>query len=328
MVKHLSGDVKIQAVEINTLVISESSRELFNYEAKQEFVTELANQIQSTGIYSPLVVYKKDEQYVIVDGVLRFLALQSLNLNEVNCIIQENYPTSTDEMKDRVISFNLKSTPSVEEKKRMIIHYLRLENENKLDGKTFEERIQMITAQFGKGWGRNNVINFKKVLKWEQNNPENTFKLSSRIVAEELSSERAKNFVDILEKPEYNYNLQKEEESKILENYLNENINLKKTESLIRDYNRKKEVGVTQVNIPSKITSDRYQIILGNCLDIEFPENTLLSAVYTSVTYFQQIHYGKEGIDKGKEFEIGWEKTPQKYVENLVEVMKKLQTTW
>ena len=323
MVQNLSGDVKIQAVEINTLVISESSRELFNYEAKQEFVTELANQIQSTGIYSPLVVYKKDEQYVIVDGVLRFLALQSLNLNEVNCIIQENYPTSTDEMKDRVISFNLKSTPSVEEKKRMIIHYLRLENENKLDGKTFEERIQMITAQFGKGWGRNNVINFKKVLKWEQNNLETTFNLSSRIVAEELSSERAKNFVDFLEKPEYNYNLQKEDESKILENYLNENINLKKTESLIRDYNRKKEVGVTQVNIPSKITSDRYQIILGNCLDIEFPENTLLSAVCTSVTYFQQIHYGKEGIDKGKEFEIGWEKTPQKYVENLVEVMKK-----
>lgn len=323
MVQNLSGDVKIQAVEINTLVISESSRELFNYEAKQEFVTELANQIQSTGIYSPLVVYKKDEQYVIVDGVLRFLALQSLNLNKVNCIIQENYPTSTDEMKDRVISFNLKSTPSVEEKKRMIIHYLRLENENKLDGKTFEERIQLITAQFGKGWGRNNVINFKKVLKWEQNNPENTFNLSSRIVAEELSSERAKNFVDILEKPDYNFDLQKEEESKILENYLNENINLKKTESLIRDYNRKKEVGVTQVNIPSKITSDRYQIILGNCLDIEFPENTRLDGIFTSVPYFQQIEYGKTGVEKVNEYEIGWEKTPQKYVENLVDVMKK-----
>ena len=145
MVTHLSGDVKIQAVEINTVVISESSRELFNYEAKQEFVSELANQIQSTGIYSPLVVYKKDEQYVIVDGVLRFFALQSLNLNSVNCIIQENQPASPEEMKDLVISFNLKSTPSVEEKKRMIIHYLRLENENKLDGKTFEERIQMIT---------------------------------------------------------------------------------------------------------------------------------------------------------------------------------------
>lgn len=323
MVQNLSGDVKIQAVEINTLVISESSRELFNYEAKQEFVTELANQIQSTGIYSPLVVYKKDEQYVIVDGVLRFLALQSLNLNKVNCIIQENYPTSTDEMKDRVISFNLKSTPSVEEKKRMIIHYLRLENENKLDGKTFEERIQLITAQFGKGWGRNNVINFKKVLKWEQNNPENTFNLSSRIVAEELSSERAKNFVDILEKPDYNFDLQKEEESKILENYLNENINLKKTESLIRDYNRKKEVGVTQVNIPSKITSDRYQIILGNCLDIEFPENTRLDGIFTSVPYFQQIEYGKTGVEKVNEYEIGWGKTPQKYVENLVDVMKK-----
>lgn len=323
MKTNLLLDQKIQAVEINTLVISESSRELFNYEAKQEFVTELANQIHSNGIYSPLVVYKKDEQYVIVDGVLRFLALQSLNLNEVNCIIQENYPTSTDEMKDRVISFNLKSTPSVEEKKRMIIHYLRLENENKLDGKTFEERIQMITAQFGKGWGRNNVINFKKVLKWEQNNPENTFNLSSRIVAEELSSERAKNFVDILEKPDFNYDLQKEEESKILENYLNENINLKKTESLIRDYNRKKEVGVTQVNIPSKITSDRYQIILGNCLDIEFPENTKLDGIFTSVPYFQQIEYGKTGVEKGNEYEIGWEKTPQKYVENLVDVMKK-----
>ena len=38
MVTHLSGDVKIQAVEINTVVISESSRELFNYDEKQEFV--------------------------------------------------------------------------------------------------------------------------------------------------------------------------------------------------------------------------------------------------------------------------------------------------
>ena len=98
MVTHLSGDVKIQAVEINTVVISESSRELFNYDEKQEFVRELANQIQSTGIYSPLVVYKKDEQYVIVDGVLRFFALQSLNLNSVNCIIQENQPASPEEM--------------------------------------------------------------------------------------------------------------------------------------------------------------------------------------------------------------------------------------
>lgn len=318
-----SENQKLQTVEINTVVISESSRELFNYETKQEFVSELANQIQSTGIYSPLVVYKKDEQYVIVDGVLRFLALQSLNLNEVNCIIQENHPASPDEMKDRVISFNLKSTPSVEEKKRMIIHYLRLEGDNKLDGKTFEERIQWVSAQFGKGWGRNNIINFRKVLKWEKKNPDTTFQLSSRVIAEEVSSERAKNFVDFLEKPEFNYNLEKEAEGRILENYLNEVINLKKAESLIRDYNRKKEVGLTKINIPSKITSDRYHILPGNCLDAEFPKGTLLDGIFTSVPYYAQIQYGQSGIDKGKEFEIGWEKTPQRYVENLIDVMKK-----
>lgn len=318
------GNQKIQALEINTLVISESSRELFNYDEKQEIVTELAKQIKFSGVYSPLVVVRKENDFEIVDGVIRFLALQSLNLNLINCFIIDDLTQSSEQFKDLIISFNLKSTPTPEEKKRIITHYLRLnEEDTKLDGKTFEERIQLISAQFGKGWGRNNIINFKKVLKWEKKNPDNPFNLSSRIAADKLSSDRAKNFVDFLEKPEFNYSLEKEEESKILENYLNENINLKKAESLIRDYNRKKELGVTQINIPSKITSDRYHIIPGNCLDAEFPQNTKLDGIFTSVPYYQQIQYGKLGVEKEKEFEIGWEKTPQRYVENIVEVMRK-----
>ena len=324
MTNKTSKDQKIQALEINTLVISESSKELFNYEEKKEIITELAKQIQTTGIYSPLVVVKKQQHYVIVDGVIRFEALESLNLNLVNCFILEEEPTSSEQLKDLIISFNLKSTPSSEEKKRMIIHYLRLnEVADKLDGKTFEDRIQFVTAQFGKGWGRNNIFNFKKVLGWEKKNPDTHFNLSSRIVSDELSSERAKNFIDILEKPDYNYNLQKEEESKILENFLNDTFNLKKAEYLIREYNRKKAAGITPINIPSKITSDRYHIIPGNCLDAEFPVNTQLDGIFTSVPYYQQIEYGKADIDEGQEHEIGREKSPIRYVENIVDVMKK-----
>jgi DNA modification methylase len=323
MSQKVSGDQKIQAVEIQSLVISESSKELFNYEDKKDIVIELSKQIQTTGVYSPLVVMKKEHYYVILDGVLRFMALESLNLNLINCFVLDEAPASSEQVKDLIISFNLKSTPSIEEKKKMIVHYLRLEDESvKLDGKTFEERIQFVTAQFGKGWGRNNVFNFKKVLGWEKKNPDTNFNLSTRIVSGEVSSERGKNFVDILENPRHNYSLEKEKESKILETFLKNVINLENAESLINDYNRKKEAGHTPINLSATISADKYHILPGNCLDTEFPVNTLLDGIFTSVPYFQQVKYGKN-VDKGQEFEIGREKTPQKYVENIVKVMKK-----
>mgnify|MGYP000920951670 CR=1 FL=1 len=139
MVQNLSGDVKIQAVEINSLVVSESSKELFSYEEKTELVNELAKQIQANGIYTPLAVAQQQNHYVVVDGVLRYLALKSLNLNSVECFVLNNVPESAEDFKVLIISFNLKSIPSPEEKKRIIIHYLRLnDSDKKLDGKTFE----------------------------------------------------------------------------------------------------------------------------------------------------------------------------------------------
>ena len=60
MKTNLLLDQKIQAVEINTLVISESSKRTFQYEVKNKSLSQnWPIKFRVPGIYSPLVVYKK-----------------------------------------------------------------------------------------------------------------------------------------------------------------------------------------------------------------------------------------------------------------------------
>jgi hypothetical protein len=65
-------------------------------------------------------------------------------------------------------------------------------------------------------------------LVFDNENPENALNLSTRLLENEISFDRAKKCLDILADPKNNYDLQKENEAKILEGYISKNYDLKK----------------------------------------------------------------------------------------------------
>lgn len=312
----------VTRLKLSQLEIPVEWDELFEREEKKQFIINLKKQIEKSGYCNPVVVFKFEDKYVIVDGVLRFLALKDLNLNEVDCIILESSPNSKDEVKDWIIEFNLKSVPTIEERKRLLSHYLRVvDTESELDDSTYNEKYRFISEQYGRGWGRNNVITFKKSLVFEKENPENTLNLSNKLLDNEVAFDRAKGVLNILNDEKNNYDLEKEKEAKVIEGFLNKKYDLRKTESLVRQYNHKKETGTTNFDIVTNIISDRYMILPGNSLDVKFPEGTLINGILTSIPYYNQIEYSEKD-SKNSEFEIGREKKPELFIRKIIDVMK------
>ncbi len=162
---------------------------------------------------------------------------------------------------------------------------------------------------------------------FDNENPGNALNLSARLLENEISFDRAKKCLDILADPKNNYDLQKENEAKILEGYISKNYDLKKAESMMRQYNTKVDRGTSEITVLNDISSDRYLILPGNSLDTQFPEGTLINGIFTSIPYFNLIEYGKDNISKGSkdigaELEIGREKKREDFVGNIVDVMK------
>lgn len=312
----------VTKLKLSQLEIPEEWDELFDRKEKKQFIQNLKKQIEKSGYCNPIVVFKFEDKYIIVDGVLRFLAVQDLNLNEVDCIILDICPNSSDEVKDWIIEFNLKSVPTVEERKRLLSHYLRVvDSESELDESTYNDKYKFISEQYGRGWGRNNVITFKKSLVFEKENPENSLNLSNKLLENEVSFDRVKCVLDILDDEKNNYNLEKEKEAKVIDGFLNKKYDLRKTESLVRQYNHKKETGTTNIDIVTNIISDRYMILPENSLDVKFPEGTLINGILTSIPYYNQIEYSEKD-SKNSEFEIGREKKPELFIKNIVDIMK------
>lgn len=313
---------KVTKLSTSQLEIPKEWDELFNRKEKKQFIKNLENQIRKTGYCSPIVVFKSEDKYVIVDGVLRFVTIKNLDLNEIDCIILDNEPESKDELKDWIIELNLKSVPTIEERKKLLSHYLRIVDcESELDETTYNDKYRFISEQYGKGWGRNNVITFKKSLIFEKENPENGLDLSTKILENEISFDRAKQTLDLLTKNNLDYNIEKEQEAKIVDGFINKKYDLGKAKSLVRQYNTKKETGITVIDPITKISSEKYTILPGNCLDTQFPEGTLLNGIFTSIPYYNQIEYSEKNT-KDQEFEIGREKKPGDFTRNIVDVMK------
>lgn len=317
----------VTKLSLTQIEIPEEWDELFDRKKKEQFIKKLQKQFVKTGCYVPLMVFQYDDKYIIVDGVLRFLALQDLNLNQIDCIIIEKTPNSKDQVKDLIIEFNLKSVPTIAERIRLLSHYLRVVECDEEDETSCNEKYGFISEQYGRGWGRNNVITVKRALVFDKENPVNPLNLSERLLENQMSFDRAKKCLDLLADPKNNYDLSKEIDAKILQGFTNNNYDLKKTESLIRQYNTKVDKGTSAITVLNDISSDRYLIIPGNSLDTQFPEGTKINGIFTSIPYFNLIEYGKDEISRenkevGCDLEIGREKKREDFVENIVDVMK------
>jgi len=316
-VKFYQGNV-ITKLPIEEVEISNESKELFDYKKKSAIVNELKKTIETNGIYSPLFVFKKGTKYTIVDGVLRYLALKSLNFNEVDCVILDIKPTCSNGLKDLIIRYNIKSTPTTSEKIKMYAHLLRLDDDSK-HNKTFEEGAELISAINGKGWKRNNSYNFKKIYLWDKQSPNNNLDLVEKVVTGEISFDKAKTIIEILTDPSYNYDIVKEKEIQILQKYSKGLINKSKALSLINQYNFKKNDGLTRLLPTEKLSTEKYKVIYGDSKQATFPDDTSIDLIFTSPPYYKLINYGKLD-EENREYEIGNEPTVDEFCKNLTMV--------
>ena len=70
----------ILRVNINDVEVSEVTKTIYDYSNREDEITALVESIGSIGQQQPITVIKKDEKYLVLDGVLRLEALHSFKI--------------------------------------------------------------------------------------------------------------------------------------------------------------------------------------------------------------------------------------------------------
>ncbi|WP_027383263.1 DNA methyltransferase [Epilithonimonas caeni] len=313
---------KVDVIPTNLIEIPEEWNQLFT-EEREEFIGELRKKIEKSKFYTPIIVFFCDGKYIIIDGVLRFKAIQRLGLDQIDCFVLDIEPQSADEVKDLIIEYKLRSEIDSKEIQKMIYHYLRIGHEKTINDETLNKRILYLAEILGKGWSRSNLFFFLALLKWEKKYPENHLQMSSKVLSGDLTINKTNEIRKILDDEFRPYTLDNDLESGILEKYINGEIRfLKDVIKLIDSYLNKTEERFTPLNIPDVISADRYQVFHNDARKMIFPEETKIHGIFTSPPYYKQIRYSKPE-DPEYDNELGWEETPEKYVDNVVSIIKK-----
>ena len=172
----------------------------------------------------------------------------------------------------------------------------------------------MVTSLLGvKGWKRNNVFTLENILRWEKKNGTDLH-LSEKVLSNEISVNKAQETIRLIEDP--SFDREKERECKVIEGFLKGDYNAAKAVDLYRVYDKKKSEKPTVINIYPK-DKRNFTIIPGNMEDIQLPEDLLIDTVFTSPPYYKLVKYGDDPN------ELGWEKTPEEYIERLSNILMK-----
>jgi hypothetical protein len=195
---------------------------------------------------------------------------------------------------------------------------LRIDEEDKNPKRDRETRIKLVEGKLGKGWKKNNVLTFEKLLYWVKENG-NVYDLVDKIILGEVSINKVGCFLKTLERNDYD--LKKEQEALILKQFLNGNINELQVNNLILVYNVKKDEPFTDFEL-TDVDREKFKIIVGDCKTTKLPEETKIDLVMTSIPYYQQVKYGDNEDGDLVKNEIGWEKRPEDYVKNVCETFR------
>ncbi len=126
--------------------------------------------------------------------------------------------------------------------------------------------------------------------------------LSTKLLNNEVSFEKVNQVLKLLSDSKYDYNLRKKKvKLKFLTVFCKIKYDFRKAESLIRQYNNKKEIGVTEIKPNFTTSNERFMILPGNSLDTKFPQGTIINGILTSIPYFNQIEYSEKN-SKNNEF--------------------------
>jgi len=301
-------------INIHDVVVSEVTRSIYDYSNREDEITALVESIGTVGQREPIIVINNDEKYLVLDGVLRLEAMKSLKSDEIDAIVIEFDVTDEFSLSDLIIHHQIRKQKTNREKLNEVKTLLRIDSEKTNPLRDKEARITLVTSLLGvKGWKRNNVFTLENILRWEKKNGTDLH-LSEKVISNEISVNKAQETLRLYELP--SFDREKEKECKVIEGFLQGYYSAAKAVDLIKVYDRKKTERPTEIKLYP--TDDRnFSILPGNIEDIQLPEDLLIDTIFTSPPYYKLIKYGDDPN------ELGWEKTPEEYVERLSNILMK-----
>jgi DNA modification methylase len=309
--KYNAVNSNCQKVEIEKIDFYHPRTEIYLSDRSAEIQT-ITESIDQIGQQQPVSLREsKNGRYILIDGKLRIHACKNLNLNTIDAIVIEPNLSEDFTFTDLIIHNNIRKNKTDEEKLNEIIYLLGINDPNPRRDK--EKRIKLISKLMGKGGCRSNVLYLEKVLLWEKENP-NDLKISQKIISGELSILRAMECLDLFESEDYDF--EKEKESGVAKLFVTTKMDVSRAKNLISTYNVKSKEPFTEINLQD-LTNKNYSIILGDSSKIPLPVNLRVNLILTSIPYFQQVRYGDNPN------EIGWEETPQEYINNIADTLMK-----
>jgi hypothetical protein len=115
---------------INDVEISYSTNALYNYFNRNPEIEVLMESIKEIGQQQPIIVIQKDDKYIVIDGVLRFLAMIRLDLKMINVLISDFDPTNEFSLSDLFIHNQIQKVKKEDEKLNEIKTILRICSED------------------------------------------------------------------------------------------------------------------------------------------------------------------------------------------------------
>lgn len=301
-------------ININDVIEPDITKSLYDYSNRESEINSLIESISTIGQQQPITVLQDSSKYVVIDGVLRLRAMIRLNFNEIDVVIIEFVETDELSLSDLIIHHQIRKQKTNRERLNEIKTILRIDSENTNPLRDKEKRVKLVSSLLGeKGWGRNNVFSLENILRWEKKNGTDLH-LSEKVVTNEISVNKAQETIRLTENP--SFDREKEKECKVIEGFLQGNYNAAKAVELIRVYDRKKSEKPTVINLYPK-DKRNFNIISGNIEDIELPEDLQIDSIFTSPPYYKLVKYGNDPN------ELGWEKTPEEYVQRLSNILMK-----
>jgi len=301
-------------ININDVIEPDITKSLYDYSNRESEINSLIESISTIGQQQPITVLQDSSKYVVIDGVLRLRAMIRLNFNEIDVVIIEFVETDELSLSDLIIHHQIRKQKTNRERLNEIKTILRIDSENTNPLRDKEKRVKLVSSLQGeKGWGRNNVFSLENILRWEKKNGTDLH-LSEKVVSNEISVNKAQETIRLTENP--SFDREKEKESKVIEGFLQGNYNAAKAVELLRVYDRKKSEKPTVINLYPK-NKRNFNIISGNIEDIELPEDLQIDSIFTSPPYYKLVKYGDDPN------ELGWEKTPEEYIQRLSNILMK-----
>jgi DNA modification methylase len=310
---------EVLKLDVGQVEITPVMERIYDYQNRENEIETLVTSISNEGQKQPVNVVEVDGKFVIIDGVLRYKAICRIHgVNTINVLVQPDFIKNEQDLVDLIIHNQLHKEKTGGEKLNEIKIILRIDEEDKNPKRDRETRIKLVEGKLGKGWKKNNVLTFEKLLYWVKENG-NVYDLVDKIILGEVSINKVGCFLKTLERNDYD--LKKEQEALILKQFLNGNINELQVNNLILVYNVKKDEPFTDFEL-TDVDREKFKIIVGDCKTTKLPEETKIDLVMTSIPYYQQVKYGDNEDGDLVKNEIGWEKRPEDYVKNVCETFR------